>query len=256
MKKVNGIKIYPKYALRSIFCSILCLFAIASIVLVVFLPMMTYTVGDATRTLTGFDFFNYVLDSDPIGFTIFDGIVQNDGREFFYLLEEGYAFHDPSLSIVTWYAGKKMIFNLIAIGFFIAFVAFAITLFVNGIINLVFGTYPKCCRGLYLAAFLCMTVFVAMITLTNFCYKYYLADANPITERLNYVYEGWIYGAWGLLFMIYVLECYLHSCLIKDKLYVSDAKKINTDRVSNEDADDLDDSDEEDSKKSKKKKKK
>ena len=148
-KKVNGIKIYPRYAVGSILASV---FDIVSAVIIIFacFLMPAFTIGNVS--MTGVDFAAASLDK-ILPSESFVSIVEN----LHFFNPETFDISGVTNQIASCVANSTLSYNLVvawfslisdyvfyAIGFScLISLVFAVCLLITGLIRLILGTYPK-----------------------------------------------------------------------------------------------------------------
>lgn len=239
-KKVNGIKIYPKYSVGSILSAVFCLLVGVGIVLgTLMLPVFTANIDGGTVGANAADFLNIGLrwleidGLDPV-YEVLDSTHLFKTADFnvssFSTMINSAATISSTCSNVTisWYGGVYGWVLLAGGAGFLISLVFAAALIIIAILNLIFGTYPKGAKVLTLLSFVFMTFVAVTSFITTFCVKYALIEeyfGSGIND-FECAYCWAPFAAWGLCGVGLVVQSWIKSLMIKGKLYVSEARKI------------------------------
>lgn len=233
-KKVNGIKIYPKYSVGSIISAAFCIISGAAIIVAcVLLPV--YTIGGLS--MSGIDFSFLAINEiggtpEILNLSNNFHLITPDKFNLTFCYEKINACCEAASSssnfAVFWLQKDICKYIIIAIGFSnILVVLLGVFLFIKGVVRVILGTYPKHSKSLSILSFIIYFIFVIGIFALSFTTKYLIEDAtiNPLGD-LVVEYSPWPYAAWGVMLVSFVGQCWIKTLLVKGKLYVAGARKI------------------------------
>lgn len=231
--KVNGIKIYPKHSLGAILCASFGTFAGFMLVIgLTFFPILGATINGKLTQVNAFDYLTYApffssLGLDGItGFTHF--LNKNAyNRDFFdHLIAFRSLASGTGNYAVVWYDAGANVLDAIISFTFVLMMIMAAFLFIEGIIRLITGTYHKSAKGLTIACFFLMLLFITASFFTNFCAKYLAREV--MSEGETYVPKAcpMQYILFFLMLACWIVQHYVYNSMIKGKLYVADARLI------------------------------
>ena len=231
--KVNGIKIYPKHSLGSVLCASFGTFAGFMLVIgLTFFPILGATINGKLTQVNAFDYLTYApffssLGLDGItGFTHF--LNKNAyNRDFFdHLIAFRSLASGTGNYAVVWYDAGANVLDAIISFTFVLMMIMAAFLFIEGIIRLITGTYHKSAKGLTIACFFLMLLFITASFFTNFCAKYLAREL--MSDGETYVPKAcpMQYILFFLMLACWIVQHYVYNSMIKGKLYVADARLI------------------------------
>lgn len=231
--KVNGIKIYPKHSLGSVLCASFGTFAGFMLIIgLTFFPILGATINGKLTQVNAFDYLTYApffssLGLDGItGFTHF--LNKNAySRDFFdHLIAFRSLASGTGNYAVVWYDAGANVLDAIISFTFVLMMIMAAFLFIEGIIRLITGTYHKSAKGLTIACFFLMLLFITASFFTNFCAKYLAREL--MSDGETYVPKAcpMQYILFFLMLACWIVQHYVYNSMIKGKLYVADARLI------------------------------
>lgn len=233
VSKVNRIKIYPKHSLGSILCASFAVFAGFMLIIgLTFFPILGATVNGKLTQVNAFDYLTYIpafssLRLDGItGFTHF----LNKGaytRDFFdHLIAFRSVASGTGNYAVFWYdAGAPALDTIIGVTFLLMMLMAAV-LFIEGIVRLATGTYHKSAKGLTIACFFLMLLFIIASFFTNFCAKYLARELMADGETYDPKVCPMQYILFFIMLACWIVQHCVYNSMIKGKLYVADARLI------------------------------
>lgn len=230
-KKINGIKILPKYSLGSILTAILLLVCALGAAVIAVFPILSYELGGVEYSVNGLDYLNYVLCTNPFFQTDFlKSFVDTDFSIFTRWNE-----FTPTMVTTSWYAMKVGSFNIGSLidlgiaGTFAISLLFSAIALLKGLFSLLFGYYSKGSKGITFFASLFAFLMCVCLFATNFVCNYILKEQvanDPALGTLKTTFQGWAYVAWAVMFASSILIGFIKKAIIKGKLYVPKGRSV------------------------------